>query len=54
MSKTALNECLSEILKDENGNEITPNCGIEKFLSELCNCIPEPITAEEIDKITSQ
>lgn len=34
-----LQDLCSEILKDENGNEITPSCGIEKL---LC-CLTETV-----------
>lgn len=36
MANTDVNTCLQEILKDENGNTITPSCGIEKLLCLLC------------------
>lgn len=36
MTTTEINTCLQEILKDENGNTITPSCGIEKLLCLLC------------------
>lgn len=49
-----LNDCLSEILTDEKGNEITPSCGIEKLLSMLCEQVESSnITKEDIDEITS-
>lgn len=56
------NDCLNEVLKDENGNKITPDCGMEKLLSEICRAIdsisndPSTITFmtnEDIDEITS-
>lgn len=40
-----LNHCLSEILTDESGNTITPECGIEKLLSVLC----EKVSNLEVD-----
>jgi len=48
----SINQCLEEILKDENGNVITPSCGVEKLLSMLCECASD-ITKEDIDEITS-
>ena len=54
MSKESLNNCLNEILTDEQGNAITPSCGLEKLLSELCECAPESITDDEIDEITKK
>lgn len=40
-----LNNCLCEILTDENGNTIAPKCGIEKLLSVLC----EKVSNLEVD-----
>ncbi len=34
-----LENCLCEILTDENGNTITPTCGIEKLLSCLVDTV---------------
>ena len=34
-----LNACLNEILTDENGKTITPECGIEKLLSHLVETV---------------
>jgi hypothetical protein len=53
---TTLDECLNEILKDENGDPVTPSCGIEKLLSILCDCThsePSSLTNSDIDEITS-
>lgn len=51
-----INDCLSEILKDESGNTITPECGLEKLLSEMCKTINaiDVLTSEDIDEITSE
>lgn len=43
-----LQDLCSEILKDENGNEITPSCGIEKL---LC-CLTETIEKLETKEVT--
>ena len=51
MSDT-LKNCLDEILTDEKGNKITPECGLEKLLSDMCD-VMTPLSNEEIDKITS-
>ena len=55
-----LNNCLCEILRDENGNVITPSCGIEKLLFMLCEQVENgsssgssSITKADIDEITS-
>lgn len=47
-----LNACLCEILTDENGNTITPECGIEKLLTILCEKVSNMssgVTVSEID-----
>ena len=36
-----LQDLCNEILKDENGNEITPSCGIEKLLCCITNKLEE-------------
>ena len=41
-----LQDLCSEILKDENGNEITPSCGIEKLLCCLTDKIEELETTD--------
>ena len=57
MDKAELNNCLEEILKDENGNTIEPSCGVEKLLCLLCENVSgetESITTDEIDEIMSK
>lgn len=44
-----LNHCLSEILTDESGNTITPECGIEKLLSVLCEKVSALSESSEVD-----
>ena len=36
-----VNKCLAEILTDENGNTISPECGIEKLLMMLCESVSD-------------
>lgn len=40
-----LNSCLTEILTDENGNAITPTCGIEKLLKTICETISNGVSS---------
>lgn len=40
-----LSACLSEILTDENGNTITPTCGIEKLLKTICETISNGVSS---------
>lgn len=44
-----INHCLSEILSDENGNTIAPECGIEKLLTILCEKVSSMSDNSEID-----
>ena len=46
-----LNACLNEILTDENGNTITPECGIEKLLKQLVDTVSDlsPGEVGEVD-----
>lgn len=66
MANTDLHMCLQEILTDENGNVITPSCGMEKLLCLICENMSgggssgggtgdyDIITTAEIDEIMSQ
>lgn len=59
MNNTAINTCLQEVLTDENGNVITPTCGMEKLLCLICENMSQEaevdvITTAEIDEIMSQ
>ncbi len=56
MANTMLDSVLCEVLTDENGNTITPSCGVEKLLTLLCECASTEIstlTNSEIDEIIS-
>lgn len=46
-----LNTCLCEILTDENGNEITPECGIERLLQKMVNAIDSLSTSGGVTEI---
>lgn len=41
----------NEVLKDENGNSITPTCGIEKLLSGLVDKVSEMSSSEDNTEI---
>jgi hypothetical protein len=45
------NKCLEEILTDEAGNRITPECGLEMLLTKMCDALT-PMSDEEIDELT--
>lgn len=48
MSKELQSLC-DEILKDENGNCITPTCGIEKLLKNIVDSITDLSPIDDID-----